>query len=641
MQFLYQPLTWGFLLVLLPLLIHLINLMRQKRVEWAAMDFLLQAYRKHRRWIWLKQFLLIAARMLAIAAVVAMLAHLVTRDQWTSFFGGKTTHHIVLLDDSYSMSDRLGAASGTSYDLANEMVRRLAERAMAQDTVQKFTLMRFSQAARSTGSTRSNASTTEGTEENEPVVPEDQVAGMFGEFADLNAAIVDGEFDILLEEKRRGADVTELSVGAMPALNLCAQLINQAMGERPIVHVLSDFRSSEWQTPTQAIAAIKQMEKGGAQVNLVRCADERHNNLAITNVAPSEGTRAAGVPLFVDVDVHNYGTQDATQVAVAMRSLYYGKDDTVTDPQQNTPEVNELPNILIERVPAGETVTRRVQVYYATSGQHVVSAELPPDTVSADNQRFCVVDFPAGIPVLVIDGDPQQQHAAYLNSVFQPGERVVTGIRPNVQPVTYLRDTQPDTLAKFRAIYLLDVPRLEPLAKQNLEDYVQAGGGVAIFMGPNCQLDFYRRWSAPRGEDASQPGFFPVPTERLEILQPSPDGTPDLVVTDHPIYRVLLREGKAFAGAIRYGQYARAPLSWKPTRESPVQVIATLRNGSPLAVERSFGDGRVVANLSTLAPIWNTWATQPTFPVMMLETQSYLDSDRASSPSRLVGTPVQ
>ena len=32
----------GFLLVLLPLLIHLINLMRQRRVKWAAMEFLLQ-----------------------------------------------------------------------------------------------------------------------------------------------------------------------------------------------------------------------------------------------------------------------------------------------------------------------------------------------------------------------------------------------------------------------------------------------------------------------------------------------------------------------------------------------------------------------------------------------------------------------
>ena len=45
------------------------------------MDFLLASYRKHRRWVWLKQLLLLLLRMLAIAAAVAMLAKLVTQDQ--------------------------------------------------------------------------------------------------------------------------------------------------------------------------------------------------------------------------------------------------------------------------------------------------------------------------------------------------------------------------------------------------------------------------------------------------------------------------------------------------------------------------------------------------------------------------------
>ena len=63
MQFIYQPLTWGFFLVLVPLLIHLINLMRHRRVQWAAMEFLLQSYRKHRKWVWLKQLLLLLARI--------------------------------------------------------------------------------------------------------------------------------------------------------------------------------------------------------------------------------------------------------------------------------------------------------------------------------------------------------------------------------------------------------------------------------------------------------------------------------------------------------------------------------------------------------------------------------------------------
>ena len=78
MQFVYQPLTWAFFLVLIPLVIHLINMMRHKRVQWAAMDFLMKSYKKHRRWVWLKQLLLLLLRMMAIAAVVAMLAKLVT-----------------------------------------------------------------------------------------------------------------------------------------------------------------------------------------------------------------------------------------------------------------------------------------------------------------------------------------------------------------------------------------------------------------------------------------------------------------------------------------------------------------------------------------------------------------------------------
>ena len=81
MQFVYQALTWGFLLALLPLLIHLINMMRHRRVKWAAMEFLLQSYKKHRRWVWLKQLLLLLARMAAVVLLVAMLAQLKNRER--------------------------------------------------------------------------------------------------------------------------------------------------------------------------------------------------------------------------------------------------------------------------------------------------------------------------------------------------------------------------------------------------------------------------------------------------------------------------------------------------------------------------------------------------------------------------------
>ena len=86
---LHESLLWlGLPLVGLPVLIHLINLLRHRRVEWAAMEFLLVSQRKHRRWIILKQLLLLLLRMAAVAMIVFMAAQPLLRAQWGAMFGG-------------------------------------------------------------------------------------------------------------------------------------------------------------------------------------------------------------------------------------------------------------------------------------------------------------------------------------------------------------------------------------------------------------------------------------------------------------------------------------------------------------------------------------------------------------------------
>ncbi len=71
-------------------------------------------------------------------------------------------------------------------------------------------------------------------------------------------------------------------------------------------------------------------------------------------------------------------------------------------------------------------------------------------------------------------------------------------------------------------------------------------------------------------------------------------------------------------------------------------MIARLRNGAPLAVERHFGEGRVVAFLTTAAPVWNNWARgNPSFLVTMQRLQSYLAWQPKSSASARVGSPLE
>ena len=68
MSFLFQSLlTIGLPLVALPLVIHLINLRRHRRVEWAAMSFLLESQKRNKKWILLQQLLLLLLRTSAVA----------------------------------------------------------------------------------------------------------------------------------------------------------------------------------------------------------------------------------------------------------------------------------------------------------------------------------------------------------------------------------------------------------------------------------------------------------------------------------------------------------------------------------------------------------------------------------------------
>jgi hypothetical protein len=616
MQFVHQALTWGFLLVLVPLLIHLINMLRHRRVRWAAMDFLLQAYKRHRKWIWLKQFVLLLMRATAVALLVAMLAQWVTRGQWLNLFGGKATHHYVLLDDSFSMSDRAGGAS--AFELALGAIQRIGSQAASEDSLQKFTLIRFSRAARMAELAGQDGGTTE--------------------LADFNAEIVAPNFDVILEQRRNMFEVTELSLGPVSALAAVRQLVEDSADENRVIYIVSDFRVNPWDGPAEIREKLRELEQSPASIQLVNCAPVMRQNLAITDLRPARETQAAGVPLLVDATVKNFGPNLARNIQLNVRTTFFDADtQRVDNPAQVAGRTDELPTVLIEEIEPGQSVTRRVQVFFPQPGRHVVQATLPDDAVAADNRRWCVIDFPADEPVLIVDGSPGQRHAYYLASALRPGGRANTGIQPEIRPPGFLRDATPQMLGDYHAVFLLDVPRLDDRAVENLELYATAGGGVAFFVGPEVDLAFYTNRLYRSGT-----GLFPLPLQREDFLPIEESReAPDIEVMDHPVFEVFLGERNPLIRLITVEQYLRPPVQWKPDPDSTVRIAASLRNQMPLVVERKFGEGRIMTFLTSVEPGWNNWGNDPSFVVVALKLQSYLAAGRRAFDSRTVGTPIE
>ena len=584
-SFVYPALLAGLWIVAIPIVIHLINMLRHRRVQWAAMEFLLQSQKKNRTWIVMKQLLLLLLRMAVVALIVLMVARPKLPNKFGHLFGSTKTHHVVLLDDSFSMSDRW--ADTNAFDEAKLVIERIGTEAARRIEPQTFTLLRFSQARR----------VGQGTD------------------ADLLEQPIGSEFSEQLQEKLRDMTVSQMAAGPSQALQAVQQLVGEDEEERRIVYIISDFRTRQWDDPTDIQQLLLKLDEADAEIHLINCIENERPNLAITSLKPAAGIHAAGVPMFMEVAVKNFGTNTAKEVSVQLEEDGHGR-----------------PAVKIPTIPPGQTVTERFLVLFPNEGQHQTTARLQSDAIEVDNARYQALSLPSEISLLLVDGSPAAADARFIQMAASPGGAIRTGLRARIESPRFL---SLNPLDEFRAVGLLNVDRLDQSSIAALQTYVEAGGGLLVFLGEQTDTRFFNNQLYRNGE-----GLFPVPLTGIEtMLVDRIEKAPDISVDNHFIFRVFAGKRNTFLKTVLVERYFGVAAAWKPTPDSGVRVIARLRNGAPLVVERRVGEGRVLAVLTTAAPTFNNWARNPSFVIVIQDMLAYLSSRVTSETEHAVGVP--
>ncbi len=126
----------GAALVTIPILIHLLFRLRRKRVDWAAMRFLLEAFKKQRRRLKLEQWLLLAVRCLLVALIGAALAGPLLSGCSEMLRGGGQGGRVVhiVLDDALSMG-MVEVGEATRLDRLKAQARSVIEAADPADEI--------------------------------------------------------------------------------------------------------------------------------------------------------------------------------------------------------------------------------------------------------------------------------------------------------------------------------------------------------------------------------------------------------------------------------------------------------------------------------------------------------------------------
>ncbi|MBL9079267.1 MAG: BatA domain-containing protein [Planctomycetes bacterium] len=540
----------------IPIVIHLLNRRRFQRVPWAAMEYLLAAMKRNRKRLRMEQWLVLLLRTLAVLLLVFLVArpHLAG-----GALLGARTHHVVVLDDSASTTQRSGSTQ--LFEKQQDRVRTLVEDLAARRGGDLLSLVRTSR----------------------PLQPD-----LWGQRIgpDLPRRIA-----TLLKE-------TGVSHGSMD-LGLVLQATRQrAAGQRDAsrteYYVVGDRRARDWageddKPRPSLVAALTAM--GEAEHLTVLGAGGPPANLAVVDLQLADRLAVAAVPVTLAVAVQNLGLDPADPTTVAV-------------------EVDGKSRV-VQPVPAlmpGERVVVPIEHTFHQSGYHRVEAQIEPgDTFPLDDRRTLVLDVRDKSRVLLVDGQPDEDEGETFY-LFAAMEMAETGIEPQVVTDTALEGTD---LAAFDFVWLCNVQAPSPAAAQRLEQYVAAGGGLGIACGNQVDAG---RWNELLWRD----GKGPLPLPLGEVAgDPDRPETAVLVAPEHPICTRVTEVLDLLIGNVLLVK------RWTTIDEVAghgAAVVARIHDadGPPLLATRTFGSGGEVVLLAVAADrFWSNLPSTDLFVVLV------------------------
>mgnify|MGYP003309249539 FL=1 len=128
MSFIQENILFGLPLILLPVIIHLINRMRHKPRKWAAMQFLFAATQSSTSHSKIKNWLILAMRILAVLMLLLFLSRPLVGGWMGWAFGGAPDIIMLLVDRSASMESRISGTNKSRREYAIEMIVNAAEK---------------------------------------------------------------------------------------------------------------------------------------------------------------------------------------------------------------------------------------------------------------------------------------------------------------------------------------------------------------------------------------------------------------------------------------------------------------------------------------------------------------------------------
>jgi hypothetical protein len=345
MIFLNPAVLFGLLAASIPVLIHLLNLRKLKRIEFSTLAFLKELQKNKIRKIKLKQWLLLALRVLIIFFLVTAFARPTLKGV---AIGGTTsaakTTAVFILDNTPSMS--VVDSKGSYFNQAKATIKELLNQLQEGD---EAALLLVSDQNNNDVNTTTNLSDFQKQVDNIKI---SDASGM------LNNAIVKA-----------------------------AKILSGSQNFNKEIYILSDFQHGRL-AEKGSLSNLSQLLNDKVRLYTFDYSGKAVYNIGIDNIKLNTQIFEKNKPVSFNITVTNYSTQAVSNLVV---SLFINNNRNA----QQSVSLNP-----------GESKIVTMNAVVNSTGYIDAFAEIEDDEIMQDNRRYINFYIPKEIPVVIFTDDP-------------------------------------------------------------------------------------------------------------------------------------------------------------------------------------------------------------------------------------------
>lgn len=352
MTFLNPAVLFGLLAASIPVLIHLFNLRKLKKIEFSTLRFLKELQKNKIRKIKLKQWLLLVLRVMIMLFLVTAFARPTLEG---ISIGGTTaaakTTALFILDDTFSMS--VVDQDGSYFNKAKQTIKNLLTQFEEGDEAALILV--------SSQPDEINLTT--------------NLTKLKNELGEIKISYASDELN--------------------NALVKAAQVISASENFNKEIYLLTDFQKGRL-VAEENLEDLGEMLKENVKLYSFKFSGKEVYNIALSELKVNTSIFEKNKPVNFSVNINNYSNQPADNTIV---SLYI---DGKRSAQQT---VNIQP---------GTTQTINMEAPVKATGYVDVFAEIEEDDVLHDNKRFTSVFIPEKINILLLYNNPEDSKYVQL-----------------------------------------------------------------------------------------------------------------------------------------------------------------------------------------------------------------------------------